>query len=469
MKNPPYRVDLPWFFLILAIIFFTISPRGLLNAQEMDFVPLEESASQSEDGSDQGSFESLDEQDRNAEKQEKIPIYYGGFIRQLFSNMRINHYYRKRNEIVSETRARGEIGYESGPFELYLAANADVQFTNRPNSPVYPYFWKSRIRNRAFSMEYEHDYTDYLVKADVHRLTFAYRDGPVNIVIGRQAISWGEGRFFNPMDLVTPLGIFLLDVEDVPGADAVNAQYYFNSYNSIQLVVAPYRRMDEPNLGLLNSEDANALIRFKGTYKNLDYVFVGGRHFRSDVGGFELSYSKYGAVWKFSYLGRKDDEDFYKDYLAQRMSHQIVAGVSYAFEGKIRTSAEFFVNTGHHDNDHVLMTSYQNEAEVAVGYENPRYPDSDFFRTNGRIMTRNPYFLQTSVGGEVIPLVNMDVFAIWDIRGKSVVYGPSVSYSFSDEGTAMVGARLFGYGDDNSRAEFGGMQSQVFGLIRYHF
>ncbi len=399
----------------------------------------------------------------------RLPVHYRAFAREsLFSNVTGGD--QKRVFSASSTRLRGEAVWNSEHVKAEVSANLDYVIGNRMDSPEAWLILRSRVRNRAMSLETVNDHPDFIVKADIHRLNIAYRTESLTLSAGRQVISWGEGRFYNPMNLVSPVSIFLMDMEDIPGQDLINIHYYFNSYDSVQFVAVPYTRNDSRHTSRLKSADTNALARFKGTFGNADLVFVGGRHFHSSVWGLESTVTAWDAAFRFAYLGRQEDLEKVSDSISRKAAHQIILGVSYAFwKGKIRTNAEVFANSAYHSGDGDIAELHQREALTAAGIEKPVMDDDAFFRTSGRIFTRNPYLIQLSAGGQVTDTVNLDVFLIGDPVGKSLIYGPSVSWSFSNEGILSAGARLYGFGRDSENAEFKGGNPMVFGLARVYF
>lgn len=398
------------------------------------------------------------------------PYHWGGFFRQGISGLKPYYPYDKGyTDLTSESRLRLEAEYSEGPIEAEISGNADFLFTNHPESPAFRPLYAARVRNRALSLETIQEKRDYIIRGDIHRMSLAYKMPDFHVTAGRQAISWGEGRLLNPMDLITPVGPLIQDLEDVPGADAINASYFFNSYDSLQLVVVPYTRADNRDVGKLRSEDATALVRFKGTYGNLDLVFLGGQQHRSYVWGSELNLTVWDAGFRFAYLGRQENEEFHTDYQALEDTHQFVLGASYAFWGELRTNFEVFFNSRPYEDDPEIPELRSRESEIATGREDPQELDPTFFRTSGRILTKNPYLVQASVGYDFTDLLTADLFAIWDPEGGSLLYGPQISYNAANEIIIVAGARLYKIGKHPEEAEFTGAPPQAFIYMRWHF
>ncbi|MCB1304229.1 MAG: hypothetical protein KDK37_08125 [Leptospiraceae bacterium] len=397
------------------------------------------------------------------------PYHFGGFVRQSIEGIKPYYPYDKGiTDITSFTRLRLTGQYSSGPWEAEVSGNGDFIFTNHPESPAFPILYESEIRNRALSLETQKNKGDYLIRGDVHRMYIGYRGQSLHATIGRQAISWGEGRLLNPMDLITPVGPLIQDIEDVPGADALNFSYFFNSYDSLQLVLVPYTSGDNRDVSKLRSENTTAVVRYKATFGNLDAVVLGGQQFRSYIWGAELNLTMWDAGFRFAYLGRQENEAFHKDWLAEKDTHQFVLGASYAFWGKLRTNLEFFYNDRPYGDDSYIPELQQTESDVAIG-EEPPGDDLAFFRTSGRILTRNHSLLQGSVGYDITELLTADLFAIWDTEGGSLLYGPQFSYNAANEVILVAGARLYNQSKHPEEGEFYGAPPQAFLYLRWHF
>lgn len=400
------------------------------------------------------------------------PWHGRGFLRQTLHGKRLPEDGIPGEDRLysSATTLRLEASYKKDEFRAEVSGNAQGAFTSDMADPTSAALWAGRTRNRALQAEKIANDGDVITRLELHRAFAAYRSATWNVTAGRQAISWGEGRFLNPMDLITPVGPFLLDIEDVSGADAVSIQHYLNDHDSLQLVVVPLTRHDDRNLKHLQSGNANALMRFKGTVGSLDYVFVGGRHFHSSVWGTEATLTARDASFRFAYLGRSLDPRYENEKNATDVAHQFVFGTGYAFfHGKLRTSEELLINTGCTGDSGFMKRQQANEAAVQAGLQKPMPDDSSFFLTSGRIVTRNPWLFQGSMGGELADLWQLDLIVLYDIYGKSGLYAPRLSYNFSQEGMAALGGRFSFFSKDRTQAEFQGAQPEVFGYVRLYF
>ena len=403
---------------------------------------------------------------------------FDNFIRQSFllNKSALPSEIRTKNDLfASYTRLRLGTAYKGDKIEMEASGNGDFIFANYKDTHEFQYLWMSQNRNRMMFMEKIHDENDYLVRADVHRLNVSYNTNKLKLKLGRQSISWGQGRFINPLDLITPTGPFILDMEDIQGADGIDANWYLNSTDFVEMVITPYRRLDDPDLGELYYRDTNALLRYKATFKDADIMVLGGHHFHSWVWGGDINLTKWDASFRAGYLGRAERDlsqyAYYDEYdLPPQVSHQGVLGASYAFaKGKYRVNFESFFNSSYtgDGNEPALAEHQKQEGLASSGFTQPIREDQSFFRSKGRIITKHPVLLELSLGTEFTDLLSGNLVLIHDPVGKSEFVSPSLSYNFHDEGTLVVGAHLFG--NHGTEGEFRGAKPSAFFFIRWHF
>lgn len=73
----------------------------------------------------------------------------------------------------------------------------------------------------------------------IDRLSLGYSTPNFVFRIGRQALTWGSGQVFHPMDLVDPFAPNAVDTEYKPGVDMAYAQFLFDDGSDLQAVAAP--------------------------------------------------------------------------------------------------------------------------------------------------------------------------------------------------------------------------------------
>jgi hypothetical protein len=93
--------------------------------------------------------------------------------------------------------------------------------------------------------------------------------------LGRQAVSWGNGLLFNPVDVFNPFDPTAIDTEYKTGDDMLYGQYLLPSGSDWQLVQV--QRRDEQ--GRANSAVSSTALKFHGFGLEREYDLMLAQHF----------------------------------------------------------------------------------------------------------------------------------------------------------------------------------------------
>lgn len=135
---------------------------------------------------------------------------------------------------------------------------------------------------------------DRLVEHRLDRLYLGHTSGSTAIKIGRQAISWGNGLIYNPVDFFNPFDPSAIDTEYKTGDDMLYAQYLFPSGDDLQAVWVG--RRDEA--GDISSDVASMAAKyhvFSGT-RELD--LLAARHYDESIVAVGGSLDLAEAIWR---------------------------------------------------------------------------------------------------------------------------------------------------------------------------
>ncbi len=116
---------------------------------------------------------------------------------------------------------------------------------------------------------------DSLTLQRMDRLYAGYANERVVLRLGRQAVSWGNGLLFNPVDVFNPFDPTAIDTEYKTGDDMLYGQYLLPSGSDWQLVQV--QRRDEQ--GRTNSAVSSTALRFHGFGTEREYDLMLAQHF----------------------------------------------------------------------------------------------------------------------------------------------------------------------------------------------
>ena len=137
------------------------------------------------------------------------------------------------------------------------------------------------------------------------RLWFGYTGEKAVIRVGRQALSWGNGLFFAPMDLVNPFDPTTIDTEYKTGDDMVYMQYLRENGDDVQ-GAAVFRR--DPASGDVESDQGTVALKYHGFAGETEYDILVAEDHGDTVFGLGGAGSLGGAVWRGDVVVTDTDE-----------------------------------------------------------------------------------------------------------------------------------------------------------------
>ena len=126
------------------------------------------------------------------------------------------------------------------------------------------------------------------------RLSVTYTGEHLVLRLGRQALTWGSGLVFRPMDLFDPFAPNATDTEYKPGTDMLYGQWLFDDGSDLQLVVVP--RPARPG-GEPASNASSYALHFHTTLGTFQTTWFLARDHGDWVAGIGVNGALGGATW----------------------------------------------------------------------------------------------------------------------------------------------------------------------------
>lgn len=118
------------------------------------------------------------------------------------------------------------------------------------------------------------DRTAFVHRLD--RLNVGYATAHTVVRFGRQAISWGNGLVFTPMDVFNPFDPAAVDTEYKSGDDMLYGQHLFDNGSDLQ-GVAVVRR--DPVSGNVTSDQSSLAVKYHGFVGLNEYDVLAAEHY----------------------------------------------------------------------------------------------------------------------------------------------------------------------------------------------
>ena len=279
------------------------------------------------------------------------------------------------------------------------------------------------------------DGDDYALLQRLDRLWLSYTGEKTTVRFGRQALSWGNGLIYTPMDFFNPFDPAAVDKEYKPGDDMFYGQYAFNNGDDVQGVLV-FRR--DLMTDTVEADKSSLAFKFHGFKERSEFDLLAARHFGDTVlavgGNRELA----DAVWRGDIVATKTDSD---------TVFQLVTSVahSWTFMGKnVSGVVEYFYNGfGQSNGDYSPQALLTN-------------PDLVERIARGELFTLARHYIAASATVEVTPLLLVTPNLFLNLSDGSALFQAVMQRDLRQD-LILLGSLNIPIGPDGT--EFGGIQS----------
>ena len=129
----------------------------------------------------------------------------------------------------------------------------------------------------------------------VDRLAATYAGERATLRLGRQALSWGNGMLFNPMDLLNPFAPADVVRDYKTGVDMVLVQTFSDTLSDLQIAYVPRRN---PETGQVSFSESSLGLKMSLAATGADWDLVAARHYADTVLGLGTTRYVGGAAWR---------------------------------------------------------------------------------------------------------------------------------------------------------------------------
>jgi len=269
------------------------------------------------------------------------------------------------------------------------------------------------------------------------RLNISYTSTSFVARLGRQALTWGSGLVFHPMDLVNPFQPVATDTAYKRGTDMAYGQWLMQDGSDIQFAVVPHKRR---NTGIF-SVDPDAGKPTQAVFANLvgdtlQWTVLLANDRGDSVLGIGVSGALGGAAWNAELAPTHLDKGTTKTSAVMNITQ---AGT---FLGRNVTAfAEWYHNGfGEAGSDYTVLT-LNSDLVARLG--------------RGQLFVTGRDYVSLGVTWEWTPLLQLIPTIILNAHDHSALFDTQLSYSLSDNLSLKAGIRLSVGGKGT---EFGGLE-----------
>lgn len=231
----------------------------------------------------------------------------------------------------------------------------------------------------------------------------------LDVIVGRQPVTFGSTFFFTPMDLVAAFSPTTIDREYKPGIDAARVDMFFGTSGRLTLVAAYAGDWDVDQFILAS--------RASTTFDVWDVGVLAARSHGDLVLGVDVSGDILGVALRGETTVTRPRQG--DPFVRASLGSDIRPGYGLTLMGEVYAQS--------------------------LGADDPadylKVAASERF-ARGELWAMGQYYAALSLGYELLPIVNLGAFAVANLLDGSALIGPSLGWSISDEAALSLGAYI---------------------------
>ncbi|MCP4186793.1 MAG: hypothetical protein GY763_04225 [Gammaproteobacteria bacterium] len=276
------------------------------------------------------------------------------------------------------------------------------------------------------------------------RLQLSYSSTQAVFRFGRQAVSWGNGLIYTPMDFFNPFDPATLDKEYKTGGDMFYSQYSFDSGDDLQAVWVG-RRDDE---GSSNQRVASLAVKYHMFLNDYEIDLLVARHFDQPVIGIGGLTNVGGSIWRGDIVGTEVDNQ-------SSLSTTLNASYSWIAWGKNMSGFfEIYRNGFGIDNGDYSLSNLSTNTELLSRIE------------RGELFTLGKHYLSASATIELTPLWLLTSTLFDNLDDDSKLLQIISQHDLSQNLQLLI---AFNLPSGNTDSEFGSADESLFAQLVWYY
>ncbi|BBP44698.1 hypothetical protein THMIRHAS_00710 [Thiosulfatimonas sediminis] len=271
----------------------------------------------------------------------------------------------------------------------------------------------------------------------IDRLNATFRHRNDTITFGRQALSWGNGLVFNPLDRINPFAPNQIDKSYKPGVDMLSGQKSLRNDDQLSWFILPKRATFNEKVTYDASSFGIKWYHFSPN-SNRDFQWLLLKDEQEQLFGWQLTENSDYGLWNLDLLWSYD-QTYRKNTLSALLNWQNSLSI---FDRQTVLFGELFYNGYGSALTHTMADNLPS-----------RLVD---LQAAGKLFSTHRYYSAIGASAEIYPLLNINATLISNWQDKSQLLALELIYSVSDNDQWLLSwQQPFG----QRGSEFMGLQS----------
>ncbi|MEA2061575.1 MAG: hypothetical protein U9P10_13935 [Thermodesulfobacteriota bacterium] len=261
---------------------------------------------------------------------------------------------------------------------------------------------------------------DYFMYHRIDRLNLNLELDFGRICLGRQAVTWGNGLIFNPMDIFNPFSPYDTERDYKKGVDMAFFEIWSDQGGDLQFIYVPGR---DPRDNDIRFSSSSLGMKYHFFLKKFELDIMAGRHYKDTVAGIGISGPLGNAVFRTDIIhtcarGNMTDDFssfvFNIDYSWVFLKKNIYGLVEYYYSG---------LGTKDYSD---IFTDYDLSTRIS----------------RGEIFGLSRQYLSAALEIELTPLLNFNLIAVANLGDPSYLVQPKLSWNIRENLDIKAGANI---------------------------
>ena len=324
------------------------------------------------------------------------------------------------NDVLGDLRLSYAPRWGAWDFNLHYVATADNGGAVRLTRDEEAYLGEPPSATLFDLTGVIEDSGETLVTHRIDRLSLGYSTDKLVLRVGRQALTWGAGIVFHPVDLIDPFSPDAIDTEYKPGVDLGYLQWLFDDGSDLQLIAVPraYDRGDAPEWGA-----STFAAHYHQTIGEIGTTWMLARDHGDWTAGLGLSGPLGGAVWNAELV-----PTFEGDGKTRMSGLANITNAMTLLDRNATVFAEYFHNGFGVDSDHIAYDRLPTDLADRLA--------------RGQVFNVSRDYLAGGMSLEWTPLLTLSPSLIVNLNDGSIYAAAEATWSLSDNTNLIFGAQM---------------------------